>query len=90
MRYLGMSENAANAYPLDTTVIPVVEDATARDEAFPDPEDNQRVQNLGTGTIQRWDGATWVTDYINSAAVSTACSSVQSVAISAATSAAGA
>lgn len=42
--------------------IPVVRSATERDSLFPNPETNQRVQNLGTSSMERWDGVQWTTD----------------------------
>jgi len=45
--------------------IPIVADATARELRFPASSrvQNQRVQNLATGAIERWDGAVWVPDF---------------------------
>jgi len=60
--YLGNSLNPANA-PLDTVGIPIVLTTAQRDEDFPAPLDNQRVQNLETAAIERWTGSAWVTDF---------------------------
>lgn len=43
--------------------IPVVENASERDALFPVPSLNYRVDNLGTGTIQMWNGTSWVDRY---------------------------
>lgn len=59
--YLGTSLNPANA-PLDTVGIPIVLTTAQRDEDFPAPLDNQRVQNLETAAIERWTGSAWVVD----------------------------
>ena len=86
-RYVGYSENEANT-PLDTVGIPVVADDAERDELFPDPEDNQRVQNAADSTIEQWNGSAWTVQFVSSTLQSTALSGVLSQAISAADSAA--
>ena len=40
--------------------IPLVSTTAERAGKFPSPDTNQRVHNLETGTIDRWDGAAWV------------------------------
>jgi polygalacturonase len=42
--------------------IPVVASTAERDSLYPSPDTNQRVQNLGSGYFERWNGATWVQD----------------------------
>lgn len=42
--------------------VPVVASTTERNTRFPSPDTNQRVHNLGTGAIERWNGAAWATD----------------------------
>lgn len=46
--------------------IPMVADATTRDALFPSATrvQNQRVQRLDTGAIERWSGSEWVIDAI--------------------------
>ena len=44
--------------------IPMVMDATERGLAFPAPNLNQRVHNLTTNAIERWNGASWVQDFV--------------------------
>lgn len=51
--------------PIALDAIPVVRSTSDRLARFPDPDVNQRVQNLGTGAIERWNGADWVTDFLN-------------------------
>jgi hypothetical protein len=46
----------------DTT--PVVATTAARDAKFPTPATNQRVQNLQTCALERWNGTAWVADNI--------------------------
>ena len=43
--------------------IPVVNTSAERAVLFPSPEQNQRVQNLETGAIERWTSGAWQTDY---------------------------
>jgi hypothetical protein len=45
--------------------IPVVSSATERAALFPVPATNQRVQNLLTGNVERWDGVSWIADFSN-------------------------
>lgn len=40
--------------------IPLVATTAARGVAFPTPDTNQRVQNLETGAIERYNGSAWV------------------------------
>lgn len=44
--------------------IPVVASSTQRDALFPAPDMNQRVYNLGSGTLERFDGAQWLQEVI--------------------------
>lgn len=60
--YLGYASNLRNA-PLDVTALPIAATTADRDAGFPSPAEGQRVQNLETGNIERWDGAAWVTDF---------------------------
>lgn len=39
--------------------IPIVANSTQRDSLFPSPDTHQRVQNLETGYIERYDGSGW-------------------------------
>ncbi len=48
--------------------LPVVKTTTERDARFPDPSLNQRVHNLQTGALERWNGSSWVTDFLNTGA----------------------
>lgn len=43
--------------------IPVVNTAAERAVLYPSPEQNQRVQNLETGFIERWTNGAWTPDY---------------------------
>ena len=43
--------------------IPVVNTTAERAALFPNPEQNQRVQNLETGAIERWASGSWQSDY---------------------------
>src|SRR5262245_33688385 len=43
--------------------IPSVAGSTERDALFPTPAVNQRVDNRETGSVQRWNGASWVTAF---------------------------
>jgi hypothetical protein len=43
--------------------IPIVTDNSDRTQQFATPATNQRVFNLTTRAIERWDGAAWVTDF---------------------------
>ena len=43
--------------------IPVVNTTAERAVLFPNPEQNQRVQNLETGAIERWTSGAWQSDY---------------------------
>ncbi len=45
--------------------IPVVDDNTDRTAKFASPTLNQRVQNLTTGAIERWNGSAWVLVFPN-------------------------
>lgn len=49
--------------------IPVVASAIDRGILFATPLPNQRVQNLATGNVERWDGTQWVVDFIGGANV---------------------
>lgn len=60
--YLGTAAQPPNT-ALDTAVIPVVLTTAARTAAFPSPVTNQRVHNLQTAAIERWNGSAWVTDF---------------------------
>lgn len=40
--------------------IPVVQSTTERDTLFPSPDTNQRVWDLGTGYLERWNGSAWI------------------------------
>jgi hypothetical protein len=51
--------------PIALDAIPIVRSTSDRTARFADPDVNQRVQNLGTGAIERWNGASWVTDFLN-------------------------
>lgn len=42
--------------------IPLVASTAERAGKFPNPSVGQRVQNAGTGAIERWNGTAWVTD----------------------------
>jgi hypothetical protein len=42
--------------------IPVVSGSSERATLFPSPSTNQRVQNLASGNIERWNGSAWVAD----------------------------
>jgi hypothetical protein len=63
-RWNGISWIPDIQYPVagvgDTT--PVVETTAERDARFPSPALNQRVQNLETQSLERWDGSTWIVD----------------------------
>ena len=50
--------------PGDIYDIPVVLSTTDRGTQFPTPAANQRVENLGTANIERYNGTTWVTDFL--------------------------
>lgn len=43
--------------------MPIVASTADRTALFPTPDTNQRVHNLQTAAIERWDGAMWVTDF---------------------------
>lgn len=43
--------------------IPVVASATERGLLFPAPAMNQRVFNLTTNAVERWNGVTWIIDF---------------------------
>lgn len=43
--------------------IPIVQSTADRTAKYPVPNNNQRTQNLATGTIDRWNGSAWVTDF---------------------------
>jgi hypothetical protein len=45
--------------------IPVVASNTERDSNFPNPSVNFRVHNLQEGAIERWNGTSWVVDFLN-------------------------
>ncbi len=60
--YLGTSTTTANV-ALDTAAVPVVATTADRATAFPSPTTNQRVHNLQTGAIERWNGSAWVTAF---------------------------
>ncbi|HUU96467.1 MAG TPA: hypothetical protein VM487_12065 [Phycisphaerae bacterium] len=42
---------------------PLVRNSAERDGTFPVPDMNQRVHNLQTATLQRWNGSAWVDDF---------------------------
>lgn len=48
--------------------IPVVQSPADRGSKFGSPALNQRVQDLSTGQIQRWNGAGWVVDFAGAGA----------------------
>lgn len=56
--------------------IPVVVNAAERDAIWPNPFLNQRVQNLGTGTLQRYTAGGWVDDFF-AGALATGTPSIQ-------------
>jgi len=43
--------------------IPLVVSTTERGIFFPNPDLHQRVHNLETAAIERWNGSQWVTDF---------------------------
>lgn len=43
--------------------IPIVRNNAERDAIFPSPDLRQRVDNLFTGSIQRWNGTAWIDVY---------------------------
>jgi hypothetical protein len=53
-----------NGMPGDIYDIVVVLSDSDRSTQFPTPGTNQRVQNLGTGNIERYNGTAWVTDFV--------------------------
>ena len=63
-RWTGSSWIPDISYPIAgvSGTTPVVADNTARDALFPSPALNQRVQNLGTGTFQRYTADGWIDD----------------------------
>lgn len=49
--------------------VPVVASTSDRNSLYPSPSDNQRVFNLETGNVERWDGTAWITDLESTSAV---------------------
>lgn len=49
--------------------IPVVQSTNDRGILYPTPAVNQRVQNLQTGSIERWTGTAWAADFFGSAGI---------------------
>lgn len=40
--------------------IPLVSGDTEREARFPSPDTNQRIENIGSGFFERWDGTSWL------------------------------
>lgn len=69
--------------------IPVVNTSAERAVLFPSPEQNQRVQNLETGAIERWTSGAWAVDVSLVAPAATGTTATDTANLNAAFTAAG-